>query len=233
MEYFPFKVIFHSLFMPVCTAHFYSVALLFFCCLSLPVAIDVVIDNTGRVFGLTAISTNHVAVYYGGVVQHQSNYVPLHTCTYFFFFSLEKFGCSVEIKLSKEIHKGRKGTKTPSPRRDNRRKQDCVLLGVVVVLLISRWGVHTAHDTYLISSPVSFRFSVYRVRRTSEKYRKCAAGDLLLLFCPRWRNFASTFHCLIVWYFSFLVFWLFSLQFYMLIIARSFCLGFIQFDQPP
>lgn len=67
----------------------------------------------------------------------------------FFFFSLEKFGCSVEIKLSKEIHKGRKGTKTPSPRRDNRRKQDCVLLGVVVVLLISRWGVHTAHDTYV------------------------------------------------------------------------------------
>lgn len=49
-------------------------------------AIDVVIDNIGRVFGLTIQSLkNHVAVYYGGVVQHQLNYVPLHTCTYFFF----------------------------------------------------------------------------------------------------------------------------------------------------
>lgn len=141
-------------------------------------------------------------MYYGGVVQHQLNYVPLHTCTYFFFL-WKSLDVRWKLNYPKKSTKGEKVQKLPL-RGVITGENKIACYWVVVVLLISRWGVHTAHDTYLISSPVSFRFFVYRVRRTSEKISEMCSSRLAFVILSQMAEFRFHFslsYCLVFFHF--------------------------------
>ena len=219
----------HSFFMHVCVASRAAdfIASHFFC--FLPLAIDVIIDIAGRRFGSTAISTNLVAVYnmLYNAVQITCCCTFVRSFLFIIFFFRWKSSDVGEMKLSQK-----------NPQRYKLHPWGVITgenkIACYWLLFISWWGVHTTYDTYLISTPVSFGFSLLssatQFRKKINKYRKSKRKmssrrlglSFRLFVLSSWRNFAS-------WYFPFLQYFGSTCS-----SSPSLLLScFIRFDQPP